>query len=94
MKHQRLDPEPAFAGRADFPVDNVQVPVGTSERRPSISSHAPMPLSLSRSRFMIADSFGLYAAKTVRDHAVSPAGRRERPVCRDAPALMAGVRVT
>jgi len=28
---------------------------------------------------MIAGSSGVYAAKTARDHAVSPAGRRERP---------------
>jgi hypothetical protein len=43
---------------------------------------------------MIAGSFGSYAAKTARDHEVSPAGRRKCHVCRDAPALMAGVRVT
>jgi len=53
-----------------------------------------MPLSLSRSRFMIAGSCGVYVAETARDHAVSPVGRRKRPIRRDARVLMAGVRVT
>jgi hypothetical protein len=43
---------------------------------------------------MIAGSYDHLSTGTARDHEVSPAGRRKRPVCREAPALMTGVRVT
>jgi hypothetical protein len=43
---------------------------------------------------MIAGSYDHFSTGTARDHEIGPAGRRERPACRDAPTLNAGARAT